>query len=407
MKDDSSIRGELLDLLPVVSHRFGLGRAALDHLVWLIRRTRAMDWRPGNRAVVYQSVEETAAERGITPRQVNNHERAIAEAFGCQVSCPSCRRYGQRDKESGRIVHASGLELTNLQRTLASLRAFKADLDREHERRRRRKRELTAVRGQVRRLANAVFAIGDDTQAERARSIVGRIGARVSTHEVTDIDALESRIRQAEAATRELKTLLLSGKTCGSDGEISNRSEENFRHIDPSLDLQSTLTGGCSPEGDNAARKPAGAARRGRPAELSNECRRHASFGDDYEGTAFVTPEETGANRVTFRLAVQAASDRFRARLPFPCRPPTADDLVDAARSLSPELGIGRAAWSEACQIVGPYPAALCVLLADRATIERDVTSPGGYFRAMIRRAKSNRLAIERSVFGLAGRECP
>ncbi len=391
MKDDSSVRGELLDLLPVVGHRFGLGRAALDHLVWLIRRTRVMDWRPGNRAVVYKSVEETAAERGITPRQVNNHERAIAEAFGCQVSCPSCRRYGQRDKESGRIVHASGFELTNLQRALPDLRTFKADLDREHERRRRRKRELSAIRGEVRRLANAAFTIGDDAQAETARAIVGRIGTRVPAQEASDALALESRIREARAVARELKALLLTGKTCGNDVQTSDTSEEKFRHIDPPLDLQSTLTGGCSPEGENAVRKPAGP---------SNENRRHADYGDDYDGPAFVTPEDTGAKRITSRLAVGAASDRFRAHLPFPCRPPTALDLVDAARSLSPEIGIGRMLWREACQIVGPYPAALCVLIADRAAFERGITSPGGYLRAMLRRAPSGGLAIDRSVFG-------
>ncbi len=394
MKDDSSMRGELLDLLPVVGHRFGLGRAALDHLVWLIRRTRAMDWRPGNRAVVYKSVEETAAERGITPRQVNNHERAIAEAFGCHASCPSCRRYGQRDKESGRIVHASGLELTNLQQALPALRSFKADLDRDHERRRQRKRELTAARGQVRRLANVVFAIGNDTQAEKARSIVGRIGARISPHEATDVRALESLIRKAEAAARELKALLLTGKTCGSDVQTSDTSEEKFRHIDPSLDLQSTLTGGCIPEGDNAVQKPAG---------FSHD--RHADCEDDYDGSPFVKPEDIGAHRIPSRLATRAASDRFRTHLPFPCRPPTAEDIVDAARELAPELGIGHMLWREACQIVGPYPAALCALIADRAAFERGITSPGGYFRAMVRRAPSGGLTIDRSVFGLLGKE--
>ncbi len=395
MKDDSSVRGELLDLLPVVGHRFGLGRAALDHLVWLIRRTRAMDWRPGNRAVVYKSVEETAAERGITSRQVNNHERSIAEGLGCHVSCPNCRRYGQRDKESGRIVHASGFELTSLQRSLPALRSFKADLDREHERRRLRKRELTAARGQVRRLANAILAIGDDNQADAARTIVGRISVRISAQETADVCSLESRIREAEAATRDLKELLLGGKTCGSDGEISDVSEEKFRHIDPSLDSQSTLTGGCRPERDNASRKPSGATRRGR----------RANRGDDYDGPAFVAPEGTGAHRIPSRIAVQAGSDRFRAHLLFPRRPPTVDDLVDSARDLSLELGIGHAAWREACQIVGPYPAALCVLIADRAATERNVTSPGGYFRALVCRAPSGKLAIDRAVFGLLGRE--
>ena len=61
MHCESSVRNELLDLLPVAANRFGLKRRAFEHLIWLIRHTRVMDWEPGNRAVVYKSVSDTAA----------------------------------------------------------------------------------------------------------------------------------------------------------------------------------------------------------------------------------------------------------------------------------------------------------------------------------------------------------
>lgn len=78
MHCDSSVRNELLDLLPVAANRFGLKRRALEHLIWLIRQTRVMDWEPGNRAVVYKSVSDTAAERQVSARQIYNYEQEIA-----------------------------------------------------------------------------------------------------------------------------------------------------------------------------------------------------------------------------------------------------------------------------------------------------------------------------------------
>jgi replication initiation protein RepC len=115
-------------------------------------------------------------------------------------------------------------------------------------------------------------------------------------------------------------------------------------------------------------------------------------------------PEETGAHRIHARLAVKAASPRFLAHIPLEPRQPTPDDVVDAAKGLLPDLRISRAAWRYACQIVGPYPAALCVLVTDRAAAKRGVASPGGYFRAMAKRALSGELALDRSIFGFLNR---
>ena len=391
---------ELLDLLPVAAHRFGLSRRDLDHLVWQIRHTRVMDWEPGNRAVVYKSVAETAAERGVTPRQINNYERAIAAAFGIEIERSyNRRRYGHRDRE-GRIVSAFGFELTRLRDALPRLRAVKAELDEGLRQRRARKAELSAARGRVRRLADAVFACGDAEQIDAARAIAERIRGRVSDAE--DVAALERRILDVLAAETELQALLLAGKCRGERGETSDRSEMDFRPIDPLLDSPSVgKPTGCSPERDTGHRRSSSVDGSARSAP---ERRRWSDLVpiDDFDGPAYVPPEDIGADRIHVGIVRRAASARFlgHAGAIF-----TTEDVITAAKGLLPELRIGGATWRYACELIGPYAAALCVLVADRAVSERGIVYPAAYVRAMAKRALTGELALDRSLFGLAFRE--
>lgn len=415
MPCDTSIRAELFQLLPKVGHTLSLGKAALDHLLWLIARTPPADWEPGARAVVFMEVKKVADERGVTPRQINTYERDIAEAFGL-VQAKSCngRRYGQRDPETGKIIYAFGFELTGLKDALPDLRRAKAELDVMKAMRAQRARQLVIERARVRRLADAVAALHDVPQSTRdtAAAITAPIRERVTDRQLADVQELERLIVAAWRAASELEALLLAGKTCGSDVETSDPSEENFRHIHTRLDSISTpYSRGGSPDGTAAARKPAVARRETRHAGLSRE--KHAARPEpnavdaDYTGPAYMPPEATGAYMVRPGTAVAAASPRFRAHLPVVDRAPTVADIVDAARELRAELDIGAWAWREACEIVGPYPAALCLVIADRAASERGVTSPGGYFRSMVRRAPVGKLHVDRSIYGLLRAPAP
>ena len=406
MHCESTTRNELLDLLPVAANRFGLKRRALEHLIWLIRHTRVMDWEPGNRAVVYKSVSDTAAERQVSARQIYNYEQEIAAAFELTVEVSyNRRRYGRRDSDTGRIVAAFGFELTNLRRALPILRETKAEIDTENDRRRTMKQKLSAIRGQVRKLTDAVVARGDVEQINTAKEIAETIRGRINVG--TNLQELETRIIAADRARRDLETLLLDGKSCGSDVKISDTSEKNFRPIDPTTDLQTDHRSGCSPDGDNPAGKPNRAARpEARPGGLTCRNPKPAlpEFLQGFDGPAFVPPEETGAHRIRASLALSAATPRFQAHVPLePCQP-IPDDVIDAAKSLLAELRISHAAWRYACQVVGPYPAALCVLVTDHAASERGLRSPGGYFRGMAKRALSGELALDRSIFGFLNR---
>ena len=110
-----------------------------------------------------------------------------------------------------------------------------------------------------------------------------------------------------------------------------------------------------------------------------------------------------GLDHVTWKMVLNAASDRFRAHIPCHGRPLDWKDLVDAAQGLLPELGINKSAWNEACTVMGTTGAALCVLLTDHAALRpKDrVQNPGGYLRAMTQKAQRGELHLHRSVFGI------
>ncbi len=222
MHCESSVRNELLDLLPVAANRFGLKRRALEHLIWLLRHTRVMDWEPGNRAVVYKSVSDTAAERQVSVRQIYNYEQEIAAALELTVEVSyNRRRYGRRDPETGRIVAAFGFELTNLRRALPILRETKAEIDAENDRRRTLKQRLSAIRGQVRKLTDAVIAQGDVEQIDAAGDRRVHQGAHKRGKEPQ---------RTGDANHRRRSRSARSGGTVIEREKLWKR-RENFRHV--------------------------------------------------------------------------------------------------------------------------------------------------------------------------------
>ena len=328
----TSIRCELLRLLPEIGHTFNLGRATLRYLSWLIENcTRAEDWDPGARAVVYGNVGDLAARYPgrVSVRQINHYDREIIE----QLKLPDMRsgngrRYADRDPVTGRIVHAFGFELTGIAEKLPKMREEKAKLDAAEAERRQRKRVLTVERARVRRLLVAVQSLHQVPQADRdqAAEIAAPIAERVTSRQLADVRELEALIVTAQRAARELEALLLAGKTCGSDVKTSDVSEEKYRHIQKELNLQTPLTGCCSPGGDTAARKPAGSVREMRPDGLSRRKRAATPERDadapEYRGPAFMPPEATGAYMISPVVALAAASDRFprppSRRLPPP-----------------------------------------------------------------------------------------
>ncbi len=403
MTCESSIKNELLDLLTEVGSKILSNRPALNYLIRAVREyTTKDDWRTGNRALVYRDVRDIAFEFGVSVRTINNWERSICSAFGLQVVA-SCnrRRFANRCPKTGRIVSGYGLELTGLREMLPIMQAIKDEFALLVARRRELRQRLNRVRGRVRQLATVLYCLCRKTEnyalEAQGRELDLSVRGRVSEH-ATVMD-LEQMILAAEDVCDELERLLILCKSCGSDVDVSDTSETTFRPIQLPTQPQSYPSDSCSPFVDNTAHKPVRGWRRNAPPSGLAQGVDAAHPAAQYSGLSCVDPAQIGAMDVQPATALRAASSRFLAHLPPSTSILTRSTVVEAAQGLASELGVGGETWNFACQVMGAYPAALCMLVTDNAR-DRGIKSPGGYFRSLAQRAVTGDLSLDRSIFG-------
>jgi replication initiation protein RepC len=82
---------------------------------------------------------------------------------------------------------------------------------------------------------------------------------------------------------------------------------------------------------------------------------------------------------------------------------PTWPDIVDAADWLRHDLGVSKPLWGEACMTMGREQAAIALALVSAKPAEHFRSSPGGYFHAMVERARTGALHLERTIWGMRG----
>jgi replication initiation protein RepC len=77
-------------------------------------------------------------------------------------------------------------------------------------------------------------------------------------------------------------------------------------------------------------------------------------------------------------------------------------DVVNAAGDgLRHDLGVSQTLWGEACLAVGRQVAAVTLAIVSTKPREHFTRGAGGYFAAMIKRAKTGELHLERSLWKL------
>ncbi len=85
-------------------------------------------------------------------------------------------------------------------------------------------------------------------------------------------------------------------------------------------------------------------------------------------------------------------------------------EILDAGRTLRATIGAHASAWAEACAAVGPYQAAILVLVVaqrhddDVSSGQNRIRNPGGYFRRLVRLAGEGRYEIGTELLALRRR---
>ena len=87
---------------------------------------------------------------------------------------------------------------------------------------------------------------------------------------------------------------------------------------------------------------------------------------------------------------------------PYLRRPnPTWSEIIDAADWLRHDLDVSKPLWGEACLTMGRDLAAVALAIVSTKEPEHFRTTPGGYFRGMVQKAKAGELHLERTVWAM------
>ena len=112
---DGSTQYNLVRLAEDNGKEVGVGPAAIAHYRFLVVRwTQDRDWRePGERPVVFLSVNKTAEIRGLSEESVRQYEYELNEAkLLTWTDRGDYHRCGLRDPQDGRILFAHGVDLS-------------------------------------------------------------------------------------------------------------------------------------------------------------------------------------------------------------------------------------------------------------------------------------------------------
>lgn len=384
----------------------------LEHYMIL---TRSCDWEEGSQPIVYKSLSATAMDLGISERHVQRLEKQLFDVGALTWNdSGNCKRYGQRCKETGRILYAFGVDLS----PLAYLKGQLENII--HERKLYRdawmetKRQISWYRSQIKSVLSEMFDLNHDRAGEFLLSYEA-IATRYSTK--TPLESMRSLLKRHNVLYDDVLAVLqtsykedkITKESCKTDSRVVHKKDTNknqFNKLNTSrspdkLELR------CFQERSNEDSESYPETKDLKDRSLQSRDQRAFNTEDESSGDTQSLISKTGLQHLTSKQLLNAASPRFVERIPLHNRAISLDDVVEAAYSLKSELFVSQASWGKACQLLTRYGAAVCLLLVDQATQRENnpVRSPAAYFNAMITRAGVGELHLHKSIFGLLKRD--
>ncbi len=392
-------RYDLLRLVKRVGKLAGFSQRMIQLLEYYLAFTREQDWEEGSYPLVYQSLARTARDLNCTERHIQRVEKQLFEVGAITWNdSGNHKRYGQRDPKTGDILYAYGVDLTPLAYLKPELE------DKLHEKQLydqawyETKREISWYRSQIRgllyemqteeggvvqmiqvfepRYQEIAYQIRNHMDVAALRTLLDR-HKKLHSELLVAVEELAHEQPKTNQASNMDKILVV--KTVHNPQEtskMSSRSDRNVSHIQYKTQLY------------NFIRSP------------SDPCLQE-SVVHPSEQNPFLC--EVGLEHIRPKHVLQAASDRFRERLPIAPRPMNWDDVIEAAHRLCPELHVSQNSWGNACQRLTREGAALALIITDQGTQRSSdpVRNSAAYFRGMVNKAETGDLQLNKSIFGL------
>jgi replication initiation protein RepC len=360
----------------------GLPTQAFAWVSFLVQSTQAQDWEEGSRPIAWPSAARQAEFLGLSPAHVKTLNRQLAEAgIFVMRDSPTGKRYGRRDPQ-GRIIEAYGFDLAPLAIRHDAFIRIAAEAKAERERRGQLKRRATCARRAIAQIGETLGRHGPlppawpQLASEVAELVAAIRSARSSDDLALIAQGLESRKTQAETWAKEAMTPVETSPV-GLTGQPHIISTNPFINpTDTVAAFQESSRGEAGLSGSETEAK-------GKAEEAKRET------PDDFEAPAKIHPGEL------LQLAPRLAGH-------VPQAFPDWRDIVNAAGDgLRHELGVSHALWGEACLALGRDLAAVALALVSTKPQGHFTRGAGGYFAAMIKRAKAGELHLDRSIWKL------
>jgi replication initiation protein RepC len=303
--------------------------------------------------IVFPS-NETLSERahGMAESTLRRHLAAlVAAGLILRHDSPNGKRYAARGA-GGEVLRAFGFSLRPLLVRVSEITEAAAEAD-QRARELRMTRELAVLRiRDAAKLLEYVVAEGSPAPLEELQAMLAHL--RRALRRRMDMSAAQSLSAEAEGLLARVSALIETPGTAVSE-KMNGKDDHSERHYHNSNTdvLESELSVETTQGADRSSQK------------------------------TDVQPGRT-VPQLPLALVVKACPDL----LTFSRREiRTWDDLVSASSSLTAMLGISSHAWKEAADTMGSEVAAICVA----AILQRvnDIRSPGGYLRALSRKAET------------------
>ena len=375
---------QVLTALKRAAPYLGVSPRLVHAIDTLMAWSKPIDWSPGERPIVFPSNETLAQKLGVGVRQVQKLlDRAVAEGLISHRDSANGNRIGARGKD-GRLIYAYGIDLSPLGARLAEFVETASRGSAEDARLDVLRKRLTGARRKIRSLAQAVIDAS-----------------------LTEVDA-DLPLEVAQLATRQMRLV---------------RDE--------------TLLGCCVEQMEERAAALAAAVRVAMSSREGVEISKDDSPSDESEAMLITTTKQNQSAKAEYSRGYSTkSSSGYDVRVVGPQTEVEADlenhgvdpafianvapeicsgasgehpawgDLVVMAERLVGQTGIHRAAWHEACRLMGQKGAAASVIATTCKHLRGDVDRPGAYLRGMNTRAAAGELNLGRTFHGLkdAGR---
>lgn len=369
--------GQILAAFKAAAPYLGLRPTIVHAVDWLFQFTQPQDWLPGARPIVWPSAALQREALGLGPSQVKSLNRVLAELrLIVMRDSPNGKRYGHRDPK-GRIVEAYGFDLSPLGERQAEFQAIAVAGRAERARQQALRRRATIARNGLRQIMEtaAEAAIGGlDWQTWQAEAAKASYGLAKSPSLALMAEAVATLERIQRTAREAL------------EGALTRRQEKSSNPVD------------TDPKGPGNRPHITTTTEQLNPSDTvvaSKECRwgggdsaKHQPIRRDRGSMLRVTPEDLVELAPKLRLYLDRPS-------------PTWPEIVDAADWLRHDLGISKPLWGEACLIMGREQAAIAVAIVAAKPPGHFRTSPGGYYRGMVTKARVGELNLARTIWGI------